>query len=446
MSGKRKSEMAEEPAKKPKLNDENSVKLTNTRRIPDVVWQQIFGFFSLEEIKLNVALVCRHFYEISNDCVQRVVIDEKIFASEHKFDMFNALSTFKYLKSIKIKNDSESNYTQSVDYFVLHSLKNCPRLRHLEICDHEFSIGLINQIVNLGQNLTGLQLGFGNTDVPDILSPLITRMKNLKHLGLCDTYVMALSYFKAEDVLALVENCKELNSLHLSEIWNIENDTIFKLINLKHDKLKHLYLNIFPLSQFSQCSHNLNIFGTNYSELELAFQALENCSKLESLVIINVTVTKSGFEAISKLKYLKSFQLGCDSDEEMFYDAKDVIEFLSIGKLKKLETLKIHGIRDSMVPILMCTLAACPNLKFFDYGCIIDQRKEFPQITIKVFFENLPELRELKLRLSCNKVICKPIFVKSDLEEIFEKCKNKFEVDILSENEYKNCIKITREM
>ena len=100
----------------------------------------------------------------------------------------------------------------------------------------------------------------------------------------------------------------------------------------------------------------------------------------------------------------------------------------------------------------MRTLAACPNLKFFHYGCIIDQQKEFPQIliyleiTIKDLFENLPELRELKLRLSCNRVIKNPIFVKSDLEEIFEKCKNKFEVDILSENEYKNCIKITREM
>ena len=126
--------------------------------------------------------------------------------------------------------------------------------------------------------------------------------------------------------------------------------------------------------------------------------------------------------------YVKSFQLGCDSDEEMFYDAKDVIEFLSIGKFKNMETLKIHEIRDSMVPILMRTLAACPNLKFFHYGCIIDQRKEFPQIliyleiTIKDLFENLPELRELKLRLSCNRIIKNPIFVKSDLEEIFEKC------------------------
>ena len=160
MSGKRKSEKFEEPAKVPKLDTEISNKFWDTKIFPDVIWQQIFGFFSLEEIKLKVALVCRHFYNISNDCVQKIVINEKIFGSELKFEILDTLPHFKYLKAIKIKNDFFKNYTQSVDYFVIHALKNCPRLRHLDIVRHELSICFIKQIVKHGQNLSGLELNF----------------------------------------------------------------------------------------------------------------------------------------------------------------------------------------------------------------------------------------------------------------------------------------------
>ena len=76
MSGKRKSQTIEESAKKPKLDAEIFDKVMDTRKIPDVIWQKIFGLFSLKDIKLNVALVCRHFYEISNDCVQKIYLDE----------------------------------------------------------------------------------------------------------------------------------------------------------------------------------------------------------------------------------------------------------------------------------------------------------------------------------------------------------------------------------
>ena len=104
MSGICKSKNVEVPAEK------NSTKFLDTKKIPDVVWQQIFGYFSLKEIKLNVAKVSRHFYAISNDCVQEIKINYKIFGSEHKFDMLDALPTFKYLKSVIIEDDPQNNY------------------------------------------------------------------------------------------------------------------------------------------------------------------------------------------------------------------------------------------------------------------------------------------------------------------------------------------------
>ena len=149
MSGKRKSKKFEEPAKMPKLDAEISIKFWDTKSIPDVIWQKIFGFFSLEEIKLKVARVCRHFYEISNDCVQEVMIDEHL-TSKYKSEIFYALPTFKYLKTVKMANNHfylSSSQSVGFDFFVIHALKNCPRLKHLYIMQHELTIGLFNKIV-----------------------------------------------------------------------------------------------------------------------------------------------------------------------------------------------------------------------------------------------------------------------------------------------------------
>ena len=44
MSGKHKSQKVEEPAKKPKLEVEISANFMDTKNIPDVIWQQIFGY------------------------------------------------------------------------------------------------------------------------------------------------------------------------------------------------------------------------------------------------------------------------------------------------------------------------------------------------------------------------------------------------------------------
>ena len=140
MSGKRKFQRIEESVKKPKLDAEISDKFRDTKDIPDVVWQKIFGFLSWKEIKLNVAQVCKHFYEISNDCVQEIIIeDEKIFASEeNKCGMFGALSTFKFLKTIKVDTEMSTYYSRDVEYFLMHALINCPRLRFIETCHELF--------------------------------------------------------------------------------------------------------------------------------------------------------------------------------------------------------------------------------------------------------------------------------------------------------------------
>ena len=92
MSLKRKSEMAEEPTKKIMLDPENFL---ITRNFPDVIWQQIFTGFSLKEIKLNLAPVCKHFNEISDILVQEIYLDSEEFHNlNRRYKMFDNIPSF----------------------------------------------------------------------------------------------------------------------------------------------------------------------------------------------------------------------------------------------------------------------------------------------------------------------------------------------------------------
>ena len=381
MSGKRISEEVEEHAKKPKLEVEISTKIMNTKGIPVVVWQKIFGFFSLEEIKLKVARVCRHFYEISNDCVQKVVIDEKIFDSKRKYDMIDALPTFKYLKTVKIECDPDFLDSENVDFFVKYTLKYCPQVRHLEIVYHELSKHLIEQIIKHGQNLSALDLDLDGRYKEFKIFPgsyaCLMEMKHLKHLGLRKMG----QDLRTEDLLTLIENNKELNSLLLFgcefAYQKTAENTIIKILNLKKEKLK----------KFDFCG---DIKGNEWLKL------LENCPKLKHLTLSEVCITNSGFQAISKLKNLNFLQLGYDRDStEIRHKADDIIKMFSNGKFKYLKELLVNGIINSIVPILTCALVACPNLQFLQCECVTDNRKDFPTNIIKLLFDHLAELRKI---------------------------------------------------
>ena len=100
------SQSIEEAVEMMTLDDaENPSKFLDTTKIPDVAWQKIFGFLSLHDIKINVARVCQHFYNISNDCVQEIVVDERFFPHDPKSKIFNAVSSFQFLRTIEIGYD-----------------------------------------------------------------------------------------------------------------------------------------------------------------------------------------------------------------------------------------------------------------------------------------------------------------------------------------------------
>ena len=434
MSGKRKSQRIEESAKKPMLDVEISDKLTDTKKIPDVVWQKIFGFFSLEEIKLNVAKVCRHFYEISNNCVQEIRINEyelNMFYSDKKYEMFDAIPTFKYLNTIKITGYGEDTETpaQGIEYFVMHALKNCPRLKQLDITSHNLSIDFIKYIIKYGQNLNTLELCFEHTDESGILS-LISELKNLKKLSLID--LKQSDNYETEELITLVENLKLLNKLKLHNC-DVADDTIVKLINLKKNELKEFCV-------LKGC------IGDDW------LKELLNCPKLEKFYVSGVHITKCGFETISKLKNLTCLQLGHRVlHSEKAYKSNDVMKMLSNGKYKNLKELYVYGIIDSIDPIIMCVTLACPNLQLFYCKCLADKRKDFPKNSLKFIIDNLIELKIMQFEWE---IVQRdnPIFLKSELEEIVRNDKNKFKVKVgvnwvyMSQGVYYEWFRITRKM
>ena len=102
MSGKINSEKVtdgEGHVKKRKIDEKIPFLLTNTKKIPNEIWLKIFGHLSMRDILLNIARVCQHFLELSQNSVlfQQVTI-RKIPESLKKFKMFQAIGSFIHLK------------------------------------------------------------------------------------------------------------------------------------------------------------------------------------------------------------------------------------------------------------------------------------------------------------------------------------------------------------
>ena len=157
--------------------------------------------------------------------------------------------------------------------------------------------------------------------------------------------------------------------------------------------------------------------------------------------------TKSGFEAISKLKNLRKLQLGYKHDHlQQEFEADDLIQIFSNGKFENLKELYVYGIDDSIDEILVRAALVCPSLQYLELECITDNRKDFSDNMIDPF-DNLPELKEVKFEwlLDQNEMnpTDNPIFVKTQFEEIDGNCKKRFQVEIGENDDF---VKIRREM
>ena len=133
----------------------------------------------------------------------------------------------------------------------------------------------------------------------------------------------------------------------------------------------------------------------------------------------------------------------------------DLIQILSNGKFENLKELYIYGIDDSIDEILVRAAFVCPSLQFLELECITDNRKDFSDNIIDnhiiVLIDNLLELKEVKfewlLDLNETNPTDNPIFVKTQLEEIVGKCKNKFKVEIgKNRHQISSLVEITKEM
>ena len=200
------------------------------------------------------------------------VMDEEILSSKNKLDLFKALPTFKYLKSIEIgkgliyednfknvifrvknlmckKIESYQYQELCIEDSLIEALKNCLRLRHFSIIYCKLSVDFLNQIVKHGQNLISLELDIGRITLPGILPFL--NLKNLKHLGL---YNIKHLNFTVENLNVLVKHCKELTKICFSD-YDCDN-TIHGIHVERRNFLKN---NIFLLFDNLPALRELNL-------------------------------------------------------------------------------------------------------------------------------------------------------------------------------------------
>ena len=227
-------------------------------------------------------------------------------------------------------------------------------------------MGLIENIVKHGKKLCSLELDFLFIDNSGLFSKLL-QLENLVTLTLS---FLNQSNFKTEDLLTLVDNCKNLSRLKFFND-NITEDILIRIINMKKDTLKEFY---------------------HIKTRQEILKHLANCPKLEDLSALTVfdpvENATSQSKSISKMKNLKSLQIGVSMKTE------DVIEFLP--NLTKLEFLHISGFEVEIYPILKCLIVSCPNLKKLECTIFKDTRKDFPQTSIKILFDKLTELQGLE--------------------------------------------------
>ena len=308
MSGKRNSEeeaVKEGLIKRSKLDTEIIVQSMNTWEIPNEIWLKIFQHLSMQDILLNVAGVCQHFLELSQDSelFQQVTIT-KIPESVQKFKMLDAIRSFKYLKYFEILYDlneynnfgKRSKFAEEITHLVWMALKNCPRLKQLNIkkfvgnfveSDLNHTHVMINNISEYGQNLQSLCLDFQNDLGSFSLSPL-SKLKNLHSFEL---YLHKNYAYNSSDMVELAENCQNLKNLKL-RCDGIPERSVISFLNKSKNTLEHLSLRTEGL-------------GNEW------FKHLLKCQEMKTFHFYGANIRNhlNGIKAISKLKKLRGFGL-----------------------------------------------------------------------------------------------------------------------------------------
>ena len=202
--------------------------------LPNEILLRIFTFLPSDQILNSIALINRHFCQLSKDpsVLQEINLKPNL-EEENQQSILNAISRSRCLKILRLKG------RQDADILVSIATKSCPKLRKLEISQcPKLSDDTLAAILEspMSSTLTSLSLECTPLSTHWGMSQ-VTLLKNLVSLNLFNSRL-----FDSGDLESISYNCEKLAFLNIEEVTHLSEDSVITLIQRRKDTLKCLYI------------------------------------------------------------------------------------------------------------------------------------------------------------------------------------------------------------
>ena len=269
--------------------------------LPDEIWIKILNFLSCKDIFLNLALVSKHFYNLTLDSRAVKTIHLKEIKTAEKYE--NAMEVLK-----RSKNLYEVYILNSLKYcnnFIVQTFKSSPNLKSLAISRQSNNWFKLSKtaIESFGKNLELLKLeGVYIEEAGEMMTKVFSQ-KNLKDLHVCLRYENVVKTFLEK----LPENCKNLQNIYFDRTtlddFHVPVVPISAHFKTFFEKMKGNLESIRLNKLYCQNSFNKPMMG----------QILVNvgvCEKLQHLEVRDASLFTNEFlNAISELPNLRDLDL-----------------------------------------------------------------------------------------------------------------------------------------
>ncbi|XP_076033813.1 F-box and leucine-rich repeat protein 13-like [Oratosquilla oratoria] len=268
---------AEGVSKKEKDQEEN---VCYIHQLPREILLYIFSFFTVPDLCLSIAPVCRSWHSLAQDAAlwtslvfpyQRRVPSNKVLDLVRK-------STFLVSLDIQSREDGKE--------VLLQVAESCKRLQYLSI---KFCDGLTENVLReLVDNCKDLRFfNVEGTKMYDCVScRILSGFKQLRHLNLSHCL-----WLDDIGLVKIAQECVHLEYLNIDGITDIRDEGVLQLTKHRCQTLTNLILD-----------------GENLTDV--AYVSLGFCSKLKELgITFCIEMTDNGLKGVASLRNLSSLKL-----------------------------------------------------------------------------------------------------------------------------------------
>ena len=327
-------------------------------------------------ILIGISLVCKELNQLSYEAIKNLELSIPKYSTlcqaknRQREYAFNAISRFRCLESLTITDGNETGRIRTSDVRTKKRALNGPlSTLHLKANSQRSDLQILDE--------DGFYPGY-------FLSTAINSCPNLRHIEFRGVHFLHKDFLSIIDsqVLKRIQDTIDVNNILMNpnsiyilaiayKCTNLTSLLIEDLDHLSEIAMKTLF------SEHSKTLTSLRICGNNVTDEML--ETLPTCQKLEKFEITCAfKIGPSGFEAISKLKNLKSLEISraCTTDgdgEDTGLSPKNFYSLFATENMKNLEHLCLDGSdalymneekEGDIIDIFKAIATNCPRLKY----------------------------------------------------------------------------------